>query len=111
GGEALARHRQGLHRRVAAGATEFFGHDRRVLGPVAVRVDDRVLQTGVELPGLGLTAGEHVHLQGTRGLGGMIPDSTARARWGRTALRAGPWFLRPADTALRHSGTEAKPLH
>ena len=58
-GNALARQGQGLHRRVAADAAELLAHERRELGPVSVRVDDRMVQAGTKLAGLGVTVGEH----------------------------------------------------
>ena len=53
------RQGQGLHRRVAADAAELLAHERRELGPVSVRVDDRMVQAGAKLAGLGVTVGEH----------------------------------------------------
>ena len=58
-GMRCARQGQGLHRRVAADAAELLAHERRELGPVSVRVDDRMVQAGAKLAGLGVTVGEH----------------------------------------------------
>src|SRR4029453_9237951 len=40
---------------------ELLAHERVELGPVSVRVDDRMLQTAAKRPGLGARVGRHGH--------------------------------------------------
>jgi hypothetical protein len=57
---ALGGRRQPLDCRVTADAPELLAHDRRVLDPVAVGVDDRMTQAGVKGPGVHMAVALHV---------------------------------------------------
>jgi hypothetical protein len=58
-GDALAGEIVGFRRRLASDAPEFLAHDRAILDPVPVGVDDGVAQARVKLPGFRLTVGLH----------------------------------------------------
>src|SRR5207244_918698 len=62
-GDAVASDRQSLGRGVPTDALELLAHDGRILEPVAVGVDDRMVQARAKLPGVGRTVGEHGDLQ------------------------------------------------
>jgi hypothetical protein len=67
-GDALVGDLEGLGRRIPADAPELLAHDRRVLEPVAVGVDDRVAQAGAERPGLSRAVDEHGTLRSSGSL-------------------------------------------
>src|SRR5262249_61996890 len=66
-GHALASDLEGLDRRVSPDAPELLAHDRQVLEPVAVGVDDWVAHAGAERPGLGRAVDRHGALQSRGG--------------------------------------------
>src|SRR5262249_41026281 len=77
--DPLAREIERLHRRVPPDAAKLLAHERGELRPVPVGVDDRMLQAGVELPGLGLCAGDHRRSSWAKRAGWMI--LLPGARW------------------------------
>ena len=62
-GDALGGGVEAFDRGRAADAAELLLHDGPVFDPVAVGVDDRVVEAGAKLSGLGRTVGEHGHPQ------------------------------------------------
>ena len=78
-GDALAGEVIGFRRRLAPDAPELLAHDRAILDPVPVGVDDGVAQASVELPGFRLTVGLHGRASQNSGLDeydeGIVNDS------------------------------------
>ena len=66
-GHALAGQGQALHRGLAADAAEFLAHDRGILQPVAVGVDDRVGEAGVDRAGVQVAVVRHREASSARG--------------------------------------------
>ncbi len=73
-GNALAGDVVGFDRRVAPDAPEFLAHDRSVLEPVSIGVDDGVAQAGAELPGLRMTVGLHGRASQDSGLSAEVRE-------------------------------------
>src|SRR4030095_13669235 len=74
-GSAPAPDVQRLDRGVPADAAELVAHERMELGPVAVRVDDGMLEAVVKLAGLGLRVDRHGAPPWHSVTGWMIPPS------------------------------------